>query len=135
MSPIKPTSKKGFRYGLGLIIVSIALFFLSLYFILAYNKHYSLTVESYQRDNETVTDAFEQEKRLRRTIQREFVRESVELEHIKYEVQIKDSILSKREESIKEITRKYNKALKEKNKIAHERDSVISRLNLLERVY
>lgn len=111
-----------------------ALFGFFMYMVFWQQTYYSVNIESYHKDNENLTEAFEKEKHLRKFLQQSLASEKVLLSRQEEVISNKDSLISRHRTEISRLQQEKFKAEKQVQKLKHEKDSILNIINRIPRV-
>lgn len=112
----------------------LGLFGAFMYMVVWQQTYYSVNIESYHKDNETLTEAYEKEKTIRKFLQHNLANEKIQLIRQHEELGSKDSIISLQQKEREKLLDEKRKALHQVRKLQHEKDSVINIIRSLRRV-
>ncbi|AHM62315.1 hypothetical protein D770_20330 [Flammeovirgaceae bacterium 311] len=109
----------------------LGLFGFCMYMIFWQQTYYSVNIESYHRDNETLTEAYEKEKTLRSFLQNKLAEEKMTMIR---ELLDKDSLISRHRIEREKLLHEKTQALHQVQKLQHEKDSILNIIRSLQRV-
>lgn len=115
-------------------VLCMVLFSWGVYMLFLRDMYYSVNIETFQRDNKTVTQAFERESVLRRNAEEKYTDVAIENIHMEVKIATKDSIIAVQEQMNRRLLEAYQAQENKLNKITNERDSILRVINSLERV-
>lgn len=131
----KEEKRRSYLHIFLVLSIVAVLFAWASYKLISSHTYYHVTVEQYENDNITITEAFKEETALRRHFQQRLGKNKVALEKKEEQLIVKNQELEAMQKTIDVMQKSYNALRLDYQRAKHEKDSLRAVITSLRRVH